>query len=464
MPQQCAADSLPCAVLGPAVEPAPAGLVRRILLGHVPPAGARTENPEDALDDRPEVLRRAASAVFSARRGDDRREQRPLCVREPHADGEASLWPLSTAAETSIQVRPWIQGQFLRPLLVDLEDWVMFDNGLITSAPDAVPQDPDIVEHIGEAAALCVVSQIHALHEADWDHIPEHPGRKGFATFDFRHVVPRASDGELLVQVEAKGSSVEDNTTLAPGVRVQKAKIDEKKATIRDREANGRYPYCADLRYGIISALGRRQGLRCLLVDPPSEGGQDPRRYRLLARLRSIYEWVLFLSPRSQFASSFASRLAALFSARDPFEFTGLPLVRGTGEPFEVGRPAASRSEMGMFLNLCRIMDGSGVGTLLRLSATRLMFIGIRPEVYEMAATQNFETVMSYRGVGQSNVRQIECVLPRGRAREMGLLDVLDRKEHKEDYVHFRASGLIHYSEGSVVFGTVKPERYKPVG
>lgn len=193
--------------------------------------------------------------------------------------------------------------------LAELDEWVEFRNNAIVSVPDAVPQDRALTERVGEAAALCVVSRIHDLHEADWERIPEHPGRNGIPTYDYRYVVPTASDGTRLIQVEAKGTSVEDNKTLAPAVRTQKHNIDLKKKDIRDREATGRYPYPADLRYGIVSALGQGQSLRCLLVDPPSESGQDPRRHRLLARLRFMYEWVSFLSPRSQFASSFATRL-----------------------------------------------------------------------------------------------------------------------------------------------------------
>ena len=118
MPEQRTAHAQPGAVLGPAVEPAPAGLVRRVLLGHVPPARPRPKDPQDAFDDGPEILRRATPAVGPTTRDDERRDQRPLCVREPHADGEASLWPLSTALRTSIQVRPWIHGRFPRLVLL----------------------------------------------------------------------------------------------------------------------------------------------------------------------------------------------------------------------------------------------------------------------------------------------------------------------------------------------------------
>ena len=57
--------------------------------------------------------------------------------------------------------------------ITDLTDWVQLDNCSLISVQDATPQDSAIIERIGEAAALSVVGQIHDLHEADWDRIPE---------------------------------------------------------------------------------------------------------------------------------------------------------------------------------------------------------------------------------------------------------------------------------------------------
>lgn len=98
------------------------------------------------------------------------------------------------------------------------------------------------------------------------------------------------------------------------------------------------------------------------------------------------------------------------------------------------------------------------MGTLLRLSGKRYMFVGVHRRIFEMAVTQKFDDVMSYRGSGVSSFHRIECVLPRGRARTLELMQEDDRVRPHGPYIHFHASGLLHHSEGDVVFGFVTPE------
>jgi hypothetical protein len=262
----------------------------------------------------------------------------------------------------------------------DLDGWVEPRDGSIGSVYDVETQDRAITERIGEAASLCVAGEIHNIHDADWDRLPEHRGRSGFPTFDFQYNEVLASDGNNIIQIESKGTSVKDTRILAPSMRTHKSNIDSKKRGINGREAVDNYKYPADLRYGIICAVGDHGPLRCLLTDPPGENGTDPKRYRLLARLQFMFNWISLLSGRSQLAASFATRLHALMGLQDPFVLAGVPLVRGNGKVYEIAPQVLARAPS-TFSHLCHVRDGQAIGTLVRTANEQCFFLGVQRHI-----------------------------------------------------------------------------------
>lgn len=333
---------------------------------------------------------------------------------------------------------------------IDLEDWVEFSEDTLVTAKGATPQDPAITERIGEAAALSLISHVHSLHEADWQRIETRSGPSGVPTFDFEIDCPTASDGERIVQVEAKGSAVADTSVRSANILAQKARLDRKKASIR--ELAGCYPCPADLRYGVIAALGRQGTLRCLVTDPPGEAAGDPRRYRLLARLDFMHSWVSRIAPRSQLSVALATRNQALSTLKDPFVLAGVPLSRSNGMAFEAGDFANFGDRRDPLGHLSNVVDGSAVGTIIGSSGNRLLFAGVRRSIFEMSATQEFDKVLSYKEVGISRSEVVRCVVPRARARRLG---IESRRSQRGSIgpVTFRASGRLHYAFGASVFG-----------
>lgn len=297
-----------------------------------------------------------------------------------------------------------------------LEDWISLDNGTVNAATDAGDALPDVTEHIGEAIALSVVGQIHDLHEADWDKIPEHPGRGGLQTFDYEREVLSASDGTYVVQVEAKGASVSDSASSNASISTQKYKIKEKKKSISALERNGQYPYPATLRYGSISVVRSQGFARCLLVDPPRPEDLDPRRTRLLMRLQFMFDWISYLGSRSPLAASFATRLSSLQALVDPFLLDGVPLLAGDGSPFKLYRFGARGAESKLNSRLSHVTDGPAVGSLIRLQSGRFLFLGIQGNIYEMVADQDFDAVLKYRNEIGTVPKRIRCVVPRGQS------------------------------------------------
>ena len=346
-------------------------------------------------------------------------------------------------------------GSQIHRALAELEDWVVADGDSIVIGPDVEFQDRAITERIGEAAGLCIAGEIHDIHDADWDRIPEHHGRRGFPTFDFRRDAYRASDGRSVIQLETKGTSVPDSTEMSKNIRTHKANIDKKKEKIKIY--GDAYAYPADIRYGVISAIGKTGRIHCWLTDPPGDEHEvDPRRYRLLARLHFMFDWISFLGARSRLAASLATRISALTELEDPFVLGGIPLLKSNGKEYMVEYGVFSRRST-MLGHLCSALQGTVLGTLVKSPDRRLLFLGVDRRAYEMVVKQDLDGILTYKSLCGINSTMVDCVLPRGRARRMGLED-LDRRARKNSaYISFSAKGILHRSQGGAVFGVVSP-------
>ena len=104
----------------------------------------------------------------------------------------------------------------------DIEDFIHFNGRSINVPLNIENQVPHITEYVGESIGLSIINRIHNLTEADWNKIPEQRGRHGIPTFDYSYI---ASDGEHIIQVETKGSSVVDNRSKCVNIYQHKYKI-----------------------------------------------------------------------------------------------------------------------------------------------------------------------------------------------------------------------------------------------
>ena len=336
-----------------------------------------------------------------------------------------------------------------------LDGAIEFNGHSICTAEGVLQQLTEISEHMGEAIGLSVVSRIHDLTEADWKPIEERRGRGASPTFDFQ----LASDGHHFVQVENKGSSVADNRILDDAIKAQKRRIADKKLKLRELGEKGSDPNPASLRYGTITAVDPRKdgNARCLLADPPPrEVDDDPRRFRLLQRMRFLRDWISFISVRSQLASALSTRVADLEVMRDPFELDRIPLRKGNGERFEFEPFNIVRSHSSFFASKSRITDGPAGGVVLQLAKQALFLAGIREELVTIATDQSFERVNAYRAATGTLDKTVECVFSKGRFRSLRLpASVRDRAKESAGYLVIRLRGKIHYSPAGLVFGVL---------
>lgn len=317
----------------------------------------------------------------------------------------------------------------------------------------------EVTEHIGESIGLSVVSHIHGLIEADWDPIPEQRGRSAKKSLDFQI----ASDGVGFVQVENKGSSVDDNSVIDGRIKSHANKIVDKIKSLGELSKTGDDPFPASLRYGTIVAVdSRRDGnVRCWLKDPPVDeylGGAQ--RFRILRRMEFLRDLIGFLSARSPLAAALNSRLALLAIMTDVFEGNRIPLRKGNGEQFDfyaMGSALAS-----LFLYKSRVVGEDIGGTVVPYSQDAVLFVGFRGDLLTLAAGQDFDAIASFEFAPASRVATVQCVVSNGRVRSLNLPAALVEGMTKEEsYSTFRLSGTLHFSAGGQVFGILPFKRAK---
>lgn len=302
------------------------------------------------------------------------------------------------------------------------------------------------LERLGEGIGLSVASELHELHQADWRRIPATTERK---TLDYWHPFT-ASDGRSFVQVECKGSGVQDNLKKTPSVSNHKTSIKTKKlkATDRDRKSS--------ILYGTIAVLDDKpqSTARCWLVDPPSGVPDDPVRFKVIARLGYIAELVSFLGGRSSFASALRTRLAALEALPDIAPLTGVPLRTGAGLEFFTN--TYSWSDRHPWLQTKSVVaDGPVGGQVVALNDRHVLFVGLQPVLLDLAATQDFRRIQDYRLDFGTVRKTLECVVPKARFANQFRDRMPDVKvaEGRDGYVRFVLHGDLHFCQSGFVWG-----------
>ena len=105
--------------------------------------------------------------------------------------------------------------------------------------------------------------------------------------------------------------------------------------------------------------------------------------------MKFLYDWISFigaLGPHLQL--HLATRIADLEALKNPFELDGIPLLGGSGKPFDYNSFMASKS---------RVIDGPAGGVVVQISDKALFFLGIREKLLEIASNQSFEEIIHYK-------------------------------------------------------------------
>lgn len=348
-------------------------------------------------------------------------------------------------------------------IVAQAEDALVHWNGHVAVHNDSLQllqvkdTDKGVTEHIGEAVGLAVISQLNGLHAADWTRIAITSRHK---TLDFRQS-HAASTGTRLIELETKGAAVIDNSR-TDLVTAAKASIDEKKSDGRNRVS------ATALRYGTIAALDARpDGIaRCWLVDPPTETDEDPKRFKIVARMGFIANVVSTVGARSSFAAALQTRMAALSAMPDVTQLSGIPLIGGAGEPF--ADSWASGPPHPWFAFRSTTQSGRRGGQVYYAGERRLLFLGLDMKLLGIAAGQDFEQLLNYSLAPISVDSYVNCVVPLGRfSLEFAQQFEIPRGAATTSggYVRFKAHGRVLLSKSGLVLGGLSvPEEWKLKG
>lgn len=338
-------------------------------------------------------------------------------------------------------VRRWAQA------LVEFDGQIQFGNSSLrlTSARN---MSRGTVERIGESIGLSVASKLHGLHQADWSRISITNTRK---TLDFQRLWT-ASDGRQFVQVETKGSAARDNKYKTSSVSAHRADIKAKKEQATDEERR------RGVLYGTIAVLGEGPDsmARCWLVDPPQEAEGDPRRFKIVTRLRYITDLVSFLASRSSLSASLQTRMAALDALPDISPLDRIPLRKGNGQDYPEVTYDAGGEHNPWFAGKSVVSDGPAGGQVYLVDARTVMFIGLREELVVYATQQDFSVIEKYHFPAGTVAKTIECVVPIGRFKQefQPVIQIPDeRSSSGGGYVRFGLKGLLHYTQSGFIVG-----------
>jgi hypothetical protein len=172
---------------------------------------------------------------------------------------------------------------------------VMSLNGTINWQPGS----DRMQEEVGEAVSLSVAGALFGLTEADWTKIPEQQGPDAHSTFDFERTIMGISSNDAVVQIEAKGTFVDDNTKGQPNVRTHASNIKAKKKNIKD--AGDGYQHPAAALYGMIVSIDPLNDAKCFLLDPPLRPFLgEPRNLKIASRLDYVADLTEMLAPKAK--------------------------------------------------------------------------------------------------------------------------------------------------------------------
>lgn len=247
----------------------------------------------------------------------------------------------------------------------------------------------DLSEKIGSGVALSVTNRLTGLTEADWARIPVLPHK----SFDYTFSAPW---GHL--EVEAKGSSVTDNTGAKADMIVRHA------ADIRGkfREPMLQAAKHPITRYGVIGAIDQRPDgvLKSWLVDPPAGAlSRSPRDQQIINRLCFVAEILEAIVPDAYQLVDLYKRILALSEAEDISVFHRVPLS-GSVESWT----------QALYRDQPREAEGRFFGTILRLRNGTQFFYGLHRDWIAAAQRQDFGVISSL--MFQPGAGLVEMAIP----------------------------------------------------
>ena len=345
--------------------------------------------------------------------------------------------------------------------LGDIEDYLTFSDGSLSAKFIGDEMYPDFTERIGVSLGICTINSIHSLHEADWKKILEERGRNANPTFDFKNT-NIASTGYNFIQVENKGSIVENNTQKISSVPGHFNSINRKKKYVRTIEKEMNVPLHKNLYYGTISVLDNHKNSvpKVWLVDPPVfEIEMNPRKYKILSRLHFYLDEFKNIGVKESLINAFEKRINALEETSEIDKFANKQL------DYEYPVPYHLYMDGFMFASI-NWNEAFGRVYFIEYKETLVPYVVAFPKrLMQLIIYQDFNAILNYKYKPDYDLSNVELLM---RVRHIdwekynlaeSFGKVFKRKNRFEAFYY----GLVNYSESGRIFGFLNPKKVEPI-
>jgi len=315
--------------------------------------------------------------------------------------------------------------------LGDINDYFDFSHGSISAKFIGNEMDKNIIERLGVGLGLSVIGKLHNLIGADWKRIPEFAGKNACRTFDFDYDIPFASDGERFIQVENKGSSVDNNLRKPSTISQHYGSIKKKKESIDNNRL--------DYNYGTIGIVDNNSNhvAKLLLVDPPSDFIDiEPKKYKLLARLNYYLEEFTNIGVKKKISVALAKRIKEISDSSDYTKFNNEPLDYKYPVPYHLFM------EGNMF---AAIDHNEAFGTFFTIENKNEIFpyvLAYPKALMKLILYQRFDDILTYRYDPDFIMEKVNILLRIGKKAEvdLGIIEKLGFQLSERRGRYFEAS------------------------
>ena len=324
-----------------------------------------------------------------------------------------------------------------------LEHFIEFSKASFRARLIGDQMDANLIERVGVSLSLCLINKIHGLTDADWSLIPVNNFKK---TFDFNY----ASNGNQFIEVESKGSSIENNKIKNTNISNHKKSIEDKKQSISSAYQEKKESF-NNLLYGVISVLDKNNIPQIWLLDPDPLSLEkiEPRKFRLLNRLYFYWRNLKYIVPNSTLLHALINRIKIIEELDDYNRVNKLYFLNRNGKQIRFyGSSFARKSVIG---------NDDVIGVVYPFDDKSLFFTGFPIEIFKILRSQDFDRILKFSYNKTYKACQVKC---RIRTKQKGDFKIPDSEsfyfkyvDKNREYIEFTLRGDLNTSSSGRVFG-----------
>lgn len=294
----------------------------------------------------------------------------------------------------------------------------------------------EVPEYIGVAGALCVISKLNRMTQADWTKLPVTSKHKDldFSGFDI--------NGRFLT-VEAKGAFVDDNLESKSIINKKQSQIDSKKSDVVVEKRTQEY---SGYNLGAIVLVDKSNPLRVILSDPSLDFSEDAGKLSLLKRLYFVLGELQSSSPSSSLTIALRNRVHAIEKSKLYSDFDSLSLVDGKGNELK-----SSITGMGTHA----IVNGENYRGRYFTSGNYVYFIGLSVSLLNIVSLMNFKDILKFQVFPESSQGTLQIKF-KGKDYQKILKANPNLKEKFERKHPVKAFSRVHLGSSGIALSRIK--------